>query len=355
MRILLLLPLLLVGCTAKMSGKGTSVSQQSSNQPAPNPTPQPNPGPSPTPSPSNSDNMFETNVPWNQDITATAKDSQSDTIINWLNNNGGWGAGRMQVDFSFNILEMNDSTPMIAVQDHPDGYYRPDCEDGLSHFPMPAGGAIEGESGYTCAGDGDCHILVVDRVNKKLYESYRANLVNNQLQTMCAIKWDLTQTYSSTLRGDQCTSTDAAGFPIAPLLFTADEIAAGEIKHAIRFILPNARMQQGVYVRPATHAGGPSGPASAVPYGARFRLKSTFNVSSLKPAAQVVARAMQKYGMLLADGGNIALTAANDKYTSHKWAEVGFTALDLSSLKVTDFEMIEAGTRIPLTYDCVRN
>jgi len=337
-----------------MSGKGMGANQQSSNQPA-QPAPNPAPAPSPNPQPHANTNMFESNVAWNQEITTVPKDSQSDTIINWLNSNGGWGNGRMQVDFSFNILEMDSSTPMAATEDHPDGYYRPDCEDGLSHFPMPVGGAIEGESGYTCAGNGDCHILVIDRAGKKLYESYRANLVNNRLQTMCAIKWDLTQTYSSTLRGDQCTSTDAAGFPIAPLLFTADEIADGEIKHAIRFILPNARMQKGVYVRPATHAGGPSGPATAVPYGARFRLKPTFDVSTLKPAAQVVARAMQKYGMLLADGGNIALTAASDSYTSHKWSEVGFTAQDLSSLKVTDFEMVEAGARIPLTYDCVRN
>ena len=75
------------------------------------------------------------------------------------------------------------------------------------------------------------------------------------------------------MRGDQCTSADAAGFPIAPMLFTADEVAAGEIAHAIRFILPNPRMasfpdgpdsntaRDPLYVRPATHAGGPSGPA----------------------------------------------------------------------------------------------
>ena len=47
--------------------------------------------------------------------------------------------------------------------------------------------------------------------------------------------------------------------------------------------------------------------------GARFRLKASYDMSQLTPAAQVVARAMQKYGMFLSDGGNIALTAQSDR------------------------------------------
>lgn len=48
------------------------------------------------------------------------------------------------------------------------------------------------------------------------------------------------QVYPDDGRGEQCTSADAAGFPMSTLLFTADEVYAGEINHAIRFILPNA-------------------------------------------------------------------------------------------------------------------
>jgi hypothetical protein len=60
--------------------------------------------------------------------------------------------------------------------------------------------------------------------------------------------------------------------------------------------------------------------------------------------------------MILADGGNIALTAANDRFTTAKWSTVlpsGSTGL--AAIRVTDFEMIDGGSRIPLTYDCVRN
>jgi serine/threonine-protein kinase len=167
--------------------------------------------------------------------------------------------------------------------------------------------------------------------------------------------WDLNRVYPSTGRGDQCTSADSAGFPIAPLLFSADEIATGSINHAIRFILPNPRIRAKVFVHPATHAGGPRGPVDAPPIGARFRLKASFDMSKLTPAAQVVARAMQKYGMFLSDGGNIALTAQNDADTTAKYADMDFGSHDLWDLKVTDFEVLDMGTPIRLTDDCVRN
>ncbi len=332
------------------ASKSLDISPTPNISPALSPSPRPN-TPTPTLSPVVDDGYFPADTPWYRDVTNAPVDSESSVIINWLASNGGWGTGRMQVDFSFHILTMDSGTPFIPVVRNSD-YYIPDC-DANTTFPLPAGGAIEGSDNYSCTG-GDCHLLVRDLANKKIYESYVSNVVNGSLHTTCIAVWSY-KSYPETLRGDQCTSTDAAGFPITPLLFTADEIAAGEIKHAIRFILPNARMRARVYVRPASHAGGPSGPAQAVPYGARLRLKSSFDVNRLNPAARVVARAMKKYGMLLADGGNIALTAASDQYTTAKWDQVGFGPRDLDTLQVTDFEMIEAGPRIPLTYDCVRN
>lgn len=102
--------------------------------------------------------------------------------------------------------------------------------------------------------------------------------------------------YPPSGRGEQCTSADAAGYPIAPLLFDADEVAAGSIDHAIRFILPNDRIRRGEYVHPATH-GTPAtrGPSDAPAYGTRLRLRADFPLESLpNPAARVVARGMQR-------------------------------------------------------------
>jgi serine/threonine-protein kinase len=62
---------------------------------------------------------------------------------------------------------------------------------------------------------------------------------------------------------------------------------------------------------------------------------------------------MQKYGMFLADGGNIALTAKSDTNSAVKWEGL-LDAADLAGLKVTDFEMVEGGSRQPVTHDCNR-
>ena len=187
-----------------------------------------------------------------------------------------------------------------------------------------AGGAIEGESGYECVSDGDCHLLVVHDPSSTLYEMWRADIVGDDFDGGCLAVWDLDLTYPPEGRGEQCTSADAAGFPIAPLLISPDEVASGSIDHAIRFILPNARMRSGVYVRPASHAGGPSGPETAVPYGARLRLRADYPLEAIDDvSARVIAVAMQTYGIVLSDGGTIALTAQSDRFTTATWSDRG--------------------------------
>jgi serine/threonine-protein kinase len=84
-------------------------------------------------------------------------------------------------------------------------------------------------------------------------------------------------------------------------------------------------------------------------------LEASYDLSQLKLRARVVAEAMQKYGMFLADGGNIALTARSDQDTQTKYSDVDFNPTDLSALQPTDFEVVQLGAAIPLTYDCVRN
>jgi serine/threonine-protein kinase len=292
---------------------------------------------------------------WTQDISHAPLDPQSSTIIAWLADAGGWGTGKMRVDFGLRVLQANASTPRVPFRKTggPGGA----DSDVISTIPLPAGGGVEGQPGYQCpAGDdNDCHLIVVDRSQGKLYEVYQANYADGALSGLGTAVWNLNRVYPPSGRGDQCSSTDAAGLPIAPLVFSADELAAGHIDHAIRFILPNPRIRAHVFVHPATHAGAPRGPVTAPPMGAHFRLKASFDMSQLTPAAQVVARAMQKYGMFLSDGGNIALTAQNDADTKAKYADMDFGTRDLADLKVTDFEIVEMGTPIRLTDDCVRN
>jgi hypothetical protein len=193
---------------------------------------------------------------------------------------------------------------------------------------------------------------------RRLYELYQANIAGglstgSPFTTVCAVVWDLDRDYwqpgTPYSRGDQCTSADAAGLPIASLLVTGAELQAGVVPHALRFILPNPRMAAGVFVHPATHAGAPSGDALYPPYGARFRLRSSFDLSTLpNAAASAVAVALQKYGMILSDGGNIPLTMDRS-------AAAYLGPRDLALLRVSDFEMVAPpGGRVPLTYDCTR-
>lgn len=289
---------------------------------------------------------------WTQDISHAPLDPQSSTIIAWLNDAGGWGNNnRMQIDWNIRVVQADASTPFVPFQKAP-GFYSADS-DTVSTFPLPFNGGAEGQTGYQCnVGQDDCHIIVVDRQHGKLYETFQATYAENVLSAQFIAVWDLNRVYPPSGRGDQCTSADAGGLPIAPLLFNADELASGSINHAIRFTLPNQRIRAHVYVHPATHAGNPLGPVTAPPMGAHFRLKASFDLSRLTPAAQVVARAMQKYGMFLSDGGNIALTAQSDTDTKAKYADMDFGSHDLQDLKVTDFEVLPLGTPIHLTDDC---
>lgn len=290
---------------------------------------------------------------WTQDVSHAPLDPQSSAMIAWLADAGGWGHNnRMQIDFSLRVLQANAETPHVPFKGNADFT----DSDHPSAIPLPAGGGLEGLANYQCPSpNDDCHLLVVDRSQGKLYEAYQANLAENVVNGGFIAVWDLNRVYPPSGRGDQCTSADAAGLPIAPLLFNADEIAAGSINHAIRFTLPNPRIRAHVYVHPATHAGAPRGPVTAPPMGVRFRLKASYDLSQLTPAAQVVARALQKYGMFLSDGGNIALTAQSDADTKAKYTDMDFGPRDLSDLKVTDFEVVGMGTPIRLTDDCVRN
>jgi len=307
--------------------------------------------------------LFPASAPWYQDVTNAALDAQSSSVIAGLSAKGGWGAGSFRIDFSLEVLKADASvTPRAFTQT--DDFYDPDCD--FVPVPVPPTGRLEGESNYACASDGDCHLLVIQ--GTKLYEMWRADITGGTATGTpfnggCLAVWDLTRDYwkpaappAPFARGDQCTSADAAGYPMAALLFSADEVAAGSLNHAIRFILPNDRIRKGEYVHPATHSGAGKGTPTTdtVPYGARFRLKPTFNLAGLpNEGARTVARALQRYGMFLADGGNIALTAQADTYTTAKWDGL-LGSRDLSSILVTDFEMIDGGTRIPLTLDCVR-
>eukprot|EP01084_Bolivina_argentea_P041353 76291_1 len=307
--------------------------------------------------------QFPNGSPWTLDISASTDiHPNSSQITSWLESQGGFGNNRFQIDWSIIVLSVN-CTNSIHVSFTPSpNYYFPDC-DNITSLPLPFIGSIEGHNDWNSSQkcpDGDCHLLIYDTDSGLLYESFYTSIIEynqqlnmpSKLTSQCVVIWNTSYLYPANQRGDGCTSADAAGFPISSLLFTADEIAAGSIDHAIRFILPNSRMRAGYYIHPASHYGGPTSHNNHAPiYGSRWRLKSDLNITkySESNAGQVILRALKKYGMFLSDGGNIALTAMSDKFsTDTTYDALGFGTWDIKDVKPSDFEIMNGFESNPL-------
>lgn len=312
---------------------------------------------------------FPDRAPWYEDVSAARVSPESARITSWMvaqRPPGGWGTGRMQIDFGLVAIEVPAGMQRMAHQQVRGFHYVPDCD--TAPVPVVPYGAVEETygvptaltsplGGYACAEfprGGDCHMLFIARGERRLYEIYHANIDGGgAFQAGCLAVWDTGQVAPDG-RGQQCTSADAAGLPIAALLLTPEEVRAGEVTHALRFILPNDMIRARRYVWPATHGTDTSGPQAAGPYGMRLRLKADYPTSGLAPAAQVVARGLARYGMVLADGGNIAITAQSDLLSDVKWAEIGLDARSLAALRATDFEVLDFETPRVVTQQCER-
>jgi hypothetical protein len=161
-------------------------------------------------------------------------------------------------------------------------------------YPFGADTPIEGGPGAT----GDRHAIMIDPATCTLYELYNANYSGNPSTAGSGAVWNLR---SDALRPAGWTSADAAGLPIMPGLLRYDEVQSGQITHAIRM---TAVTTDTSYLWPARHEAGARSDPNLPPMGARFRLNPGFNISGYSPQAQVVLRAMQHYGLILADNGS---------------------------------------------------
>jgi hypothetical protein len=171
--------------------------------------------------------------------------------------------------------------------------YAPESDPGP--YPIPPGAPIEGGPDAT----GDRHVIVIDRDNCMLYELFNAwPQPDGSWHAGSGAIFDLT---SSALRPDGWTSADAAGLPILPGLVRYEEVAAGEINHAIRVTAPQTRR---AYVWPGRHFASALTGSQYPPMGQRFRLMRSFDISGFSADVQVILIALKKYGMILADNGS---------------------------------------------------
>jgi hypothetical protein len=196
-------------------------------------------------------------------------------------------------------------------------------------YAIPLNAPIEGGSQST----GDRHALSVDTDNCILYELYYAF---PQASSWTAGSGAIFNLLSNALRPSGWTSTDAAGLPLFAGLVRFDEIAAGEIRHALRFTVPQT---QKAFVWPARHYASTLTGTQYPPMGARFRLRANFDISGYSPANQVILKALKKYGMMLADNGSAwYLSGAPDS----RWDDNDLHNLGL--LKGSDFEAVDVSS-----------
>ncbi len=169
-----------------------------------------------------------------------------------------------------------------------------DAESDRIAYPLTAATLIEGGPDA----DGDRHAIVVTVDTCELFETYDTRQTAAGWTAGSGAHWSLA---SDALRPAGWTSADAAGLPILPGLLRWSEVKAGAVHHAIRFTTSRTAA---AYVWPARHQAGSGSVAAYPPMGARFRLKASFGTSGFSSSAQVILRAMQTYGLILADNGS---------------------------------------------------
>jgi hypothetical protein len=239
---------------------------------------------------------FSSDSPWNQDISGSSVDANSDAIVNFIGPTVGmhadFGSGEYQgsnIGIPYSVVSGSQSPVSIIFTAY-------GSESDPGPMPVPGNAPIEGDPN---PGNGDRHVLVLDNSNCFLYELYSAfPNGNGSWNAASAAVWDL---LGNEQRPWTWTSADAAGLPIFPGLVRYDEVAAGQVQHAIRFTLPQSRAAA---VLPATHWASNSTSANAPPMGMRLRLKANYNISGFSTNLQVILSAMKKYGLIMADNGS---------------------------------------------------
>ncbi len=233
--------------------------------------------------------IFPANNIWNTRVDNLPVNARSDQWVNTIGRDNGFhmdfGSGTWEggpIGIPYNIVD--DSVPKVPVS----FYYGDESDPGP--YPIQVNPLIEYGS--------DHHILIVDNSTCTLYELFDASYSGGAWYAGSGAIWNLG---SNALRPDTWTSADAAGLPILPGLVRYDEIISSSIDHALRFTAVNTNG----YIWPARHlTSDDPGAPQIPPMGARFRLKASFDVSGYPPEMQVILRAMQMYGIMLADNGS---------------------------------------------------
>jgi hypothetical protein len=313
--------------------------------------------------------LFPADNWWNLDISNWPVDANSGSYVAFINNGG---TRRLHPDFGGNagsgfsiygmpyaVVTGATNADLKAVQfqysSESDGVDHP-TNTSLPFYPIPPETITQpywvegGDPGNVdLRSSQDRHLLIVDRDRNYLYELYNVfyNTTQGKWFAGSGAFFDMN---TNNRRPDTWTSADAAGLAILPGLVRYDEVndpTVSEIRHAFRVTV---RSTNG-YVYPASHRAGST--SGALPMGARLRLKASVDVTqrTSDPNMQKVFRAMQKYGVIVADNGSdMYITGTYDTRWNNDILNPAF-----SSLTASDFEVIQLGYNPPPAGPAVLN
>ena len=306
---------------------------------------------------------------WNLDISSWPVDANSANYIAFINNGGTRrlhpdfgglaGTGNAIYGMPYAIVTNVTDADLKAVE-----FQYSDESDGVEHatdtsfpfYPIPPEAITQpywvegGEPGNVDQRSSqDRHLLIIDRDRNHLYELYNVFYSSSQGRWLAGSGafFDMN---TNNRRPDTWTSADAAGLAILPGLVRHDEVydpTITEIRHAFRVTV---RATNG-YVYPASHRAGST--AGALPMGVRLRLKSSVDVTqrTSDPNMQKIFRAMQRYGLIVADNGSdMYITGSHDTRWNNDILNPAFR-----NLTASDFEVIQLGYNPPSTAPATLN
>jgi hypothetical protein len=275
---------------------------------------------------------------WNQNIASAPVDAQSDAYINFIGRTRTAHPDFGPPPYGIPYVAVGGTQPRVGVTfvdygSESDAGYR-----GENGYPIPENaksqpnyveGAVPGGGS-----SGDRHLLIVDRDRSLLFELFATqwSASRGRWEASSGAVFDLS---SNSRRPDGWTSADAAGLAILPGLVRYDEAFRGTARHAFRMTM---RSTNG-YVWPASHRAGNT--TGALPMGARLRLKASKDLSRYPGYIQNIFRAMQTYGLIVADNGSdMFITGSMDMRWNNSELNPAFAGLSAS-----DFEVIQLGWR----------
>lgn len=280
--------------------------------------------------------VFPPDNPWHQDVSDWPRHPNSRKILFSI---GLTKTLRYNADMAFVLVPPDQERVEVKITQFPD-------ESDKGPYPLPDNLPIEGWPAHykrdlklrsatlddvqrdTLKIDGDRHAIVVDPVNRMLYEFFAMYKTDNGWKASQASIFDLK---TNTLRPEGWTSADAAGLPIFPAVVRYDELRRGEINHALRVTVRKTRR---AFVAPATHYASKDEDENLPRMGERIRLRQGFNVSGFSPVVQTILIALKRYGMFVADNGiEWAISVASDP-------RIPVLDEELRRVKGLDFEVV---------------